>query len=629
MDLIRKTAGKLQAVKEKVMGGHTSEVFDPYKAQIMALESLVRPLKAHFNQYAESMTTMSAASVKMADKVQVFYRKSPNRQASVNSFCDGQFTIENVASEVFKNQFAWEVLKKFDAWEDDIAKVKQQVEYAEQLQGKVDHLFAKVESLKDKGKEAWEEQEATLKVQTATLAKLKTKLDEDVKVLIDDRFQRFDGLFVTIMECQMDFYKKASETTETFRDKVENYRKRFPRRVAPGSGMTQGNPASANNSNETPDSSNGHAKPTAQAQAQAQAHSDSSDDEDHDRHVDMSQAESQAKTTKPQQARVSSDDDDEDDYVQGEQMTIRNAPSQSKVAPSPSAVAPAPAAPAAMDILGFDFSNVAPAAQAAPNLSLMQVSQADPLDFFAAGAAAAPAPSKKDTRSAVGDDPMGDIFGAVPKAPAKLEKQNSGGLSFFDPYAKGKADAAKKVETKGRNQQQHQSPKLQQPPSKVKEDIDPSIYSLDGPQAADDGEQDLLSFGAVTQGGGGGANEQLDELRRRQSAEERLQQEKKVARDDLKDILDKWEMTPSKERKDIRSLLSNLDSVLWPVAKAKWKKVSLADMLDDKKVKLTYYKAVKVVHPDRLPTDADAADRVSSERVFNALNQAFKKANIS
>ena len=62
-----------------------------------------------------------------------------------------------------------------------------------------------------------------------------------------------------------------------------------------------------------------------------------------------------------------------------------------------------------------------------------------------------------------------------------------------------------------------------------------------------------------------------------------------------------------------------MDKVLWPGAK--WKTVNLGDLLDDKKVKLSFHKASRVVHPDKTMS-LGPTERFIAKRIFDALSQA-------
>jgi hypothetical protein len=73
------------------------------------------------------------------------------------------------------------------------------------------------------------------------------------------------------------------------------------------------------------------------------------------------------------------------------------------------------------------------------------------------------------------------------------------------------------------------------------------------------------------------------------------------------------------QKKQLRALLANLHTILWEGSG--WKPISLADVLDDGKVKKVYFKASRVVHPDKTG-HLDAEKRFVAKRVFDSLTQA-------
>ncbi|ANB13840.1 Swa2p [Sugiyamaella lignohabitans] len=79
---------------------------------------------------------------------------------------------------------------------------------------------------------------------------------------------------------------------------------------------------------------------------------------------------------------------------------------------------------------------------------------------------------------------------------------------------------------------------------------------------------------------------------------------------------------------NLRALLGSLDNILWP--ESGWKKVSLAELVIPKKVKLVYMKAVARTHPDKVSSTATTEQKMIAEGVFITLNKAwdqFKVAN--
>jgi hypothetical protein len=75
-----------------------------------------------------------------------------------------------------------------------------------------------------------------------------------------------------------------------------------------------------------------------------------------------------------------------------------------------------------------------------------------------------------------------------------------------------------------------------------------------------------------------------------------------------------------KERNNVRSLLSTMHTVLWEGNR--WKECGLGDVIEPKKVKLQYRKAMLVVHPDRC-SNLSVEVRFIAKRIFEAINEAY------
>ncbi len=110
----------------------------------------------------------------------------------------------------------------------------------------------------------------------------------------------------------------------------------------------------------------------------------------------------------------------------------------------------------------------------------------------------------------------------------------------------------------------------------------------------------------------------LNEIREREAAKKKSEDEEDLVRQRLEPKIKAWSEEHGK-KKQLRALLASLDTILWPGAK--WKTVNLGDLLDDKKVKLNFHKASRVVHPDKT-MNLNAEERFLAKRIFDALSQA-------
>jgi len=124
-------------------------------------------------------------------------------------------------------------------------------------------------------------------------------------------------------------------------------------------------------------------------------------------------------------------------------------------------------------------------------------------------------------------------------------------------------------------------------------------------------------------------NERMNDMKESQAKavnEIRAREQKKKVEENAEDEVRKrlepkikvWSEEHGK-KKQLRALLASLHTILWPGAN--WKQMGLGDLLDDSKVKRAFFKASRVVHPDKT-TDLDAEKRFLAKRIFDALSQA-------
>ena len=110
----------------------------------------------------------------------------------------------------------------------------------------------------------------------------------------------------------------------------------------------------------------------------------------------------------------------------------------------------------------------------------------------------------------------------------------------------------------------------------------------------------------------------VEEIRQREAQKKVAEAEEDAVRKRLEPKIKAWSEEHGK-KKQLRALIGTLHTILWP--DAKWKPVSLGDILDDSKCKKFYHKASRVVHPDKTG-DLDAEKRFLAKRIFDALSQA-------
>ncbi|KAK9250075.1 hypothetical protein V1507DRAFT_477159 [Lipomyces tetrasporus] len=117
----------------------------------------------------------------------------------------------------------------------------------------------------------------------------------------------------------------------------------------------------------------------------------------------------------------------------------------------------------------------------------------------------------------------------------------------------------------------------------------------------------------------------LKRLQKMNDEAEAQDAEKFALHDTVEQKLAAWR---SGKEDNIRALIGSLDTILWP--EARWTKVSMADLVIPKKVKINYMKAVAKTHPDKVAASSTTEQKMIAQGVFVSLNRAwdeFKKLN--
>jgi hypothetical protein len=110
----------------------------------------------------------------------------------------------------------------------------------------------------------------------------------------------------------------------------------------------------------------------------------------------------------------------------------------------------------------------------------------------------------------------------------------------------------------------------------------------------------------------------VTQIREREEEKKKAEAEEDLVRQRLEPKIKAWSEEHGK-KKQLRALLASLHTILWP--EANWKTVNLGDLLDDRKCKLSFHKASRVVHPDKT-MKLPAEQRFLAKRIFDALSQA-------
>eukprot|EP00916_Digyalum_oweni_P021487 GHVL01035681.1.p1 GENE.GHVL01035681.1~~GHVL01035681.1.p1 ORF type:complete len:357 (+),score=131.51 GHVL01035681.1:139-1209(+) len=178
------------------------------------------------------------------------------------------------------------------------------------------------------------------------------------------------------------------------------------------------------------------------------------------------------------------------------------------------------------------------------------------------------------------------------------------------------------------------------PPLKNKPQLKTNIkFEIkEAPKPRTNTDEDLLDFGNISETSEIGNISETSETAKREEltrirVSDRLKEDK-ISRDQaakqltakmeigdkLKDELDKWCLTKDYKYKDVRILLSTINTVLW--YNTDWINISIGELLSNNAiVKRTWRKAVLYTHPDK-HQNSNLEEQYRADRIFQALNEA-------
>ncbi|PGH09419.1 hypothetical protein AJ80_07694 [Polytolypa hystricis UAMH7299] len=116
------------------------------------------------------------------------------------------------------------------------------------------------------------------------------------------------------------------------------------------------------------------------------------------------------------------------------------------------------------------------------------------------------------------------------------------------------------------------------------------------------------------------SNDAVNRLRAANEAADRADNEKFALSDAVDARLTAWK---GGKQDNLRALLASLDKVLWP--EARWKKISMAELVLPNKVKIQYMKGIAKVHPDKISVNETTEHKMIAGAVFSTLNEAWDK----
>ncbi|KAG5360283.1 UBA domain-containing protein 7 [Yarrowia sp. B02] len=115
-----------------------------------------------------------------------------------------------------------------------------------------------------------------------------------------------------------------------------------------------------------------------------------------------------------------------------------------------------------------------------------------------------------------------------------------------------------------------------------------------------------------------GKYENLDRVRASHAKTAKEEAEKAALGDVVAVKIETWR---AGNEDNLRALLATLDTVLWP--EVGWKKITVADLVVNKKVKINYMKAVAKTHPDKISAETSTEKKMIANGVFITLNKAW------
>jgi hypothetical protein len=598
------------------------------KEKITQLDNIIGVLKKNFHKYSTALTQLTQTATLVGNDVQQFYTRSKTRQASIQKFVEVQSKVDQVATDVFRDQFHRDILATFDKWQRQVQGLWGNMKLAEELHASLYKQDAKLKALKDNpqgGKGSRQkggapsdgpslaDLENEFAFTKARLDTLKTKLETEVNQAVENRFTVFDNILVRLMECQVDFFAGSSTALVELKPNVDNYRKRFPKGSIPesltGDGDSAETSAEVKSEEKPPEKPKQPAavkKPVARKES-AVSEEDEEEEEEEEEDEEESPAPVKQATVKsnaaPKPAAAGVD-------LLGDLMGAGPAPAAKSAPPSQGKAAAAPASSEGSLFEAFGSAPAAGSSKATPQTKPKAAPAASPDDFLeglmgsAAPAPAAAAEAKKATKAPKKTD------SAKPKA-----KPAEAAAPAPAPAAASKAPATK--------------PKAVAPvPAAAPEkrgwtDSDGHEIEKDEGPAEDDEEKKVTVKVVVSEERkeeiAQAAQAAVESFQAAKDAEEQMNQEKRRLRLALEEKLNNWEFK-SGIRKNIRTLLTTVHTVMWEGSGVD--PIPLQAVMNDPGLKKAHRQVVMKCHPDRAKGNAE--QEVIAERVFNALNTQYE-----
>lgn len=657
------------------------DTLETCKKHLTMLVKSIDHVEQKFEKYASSMVQCADAGRLVGNDVVNFYKRASDRHKQAQICNQIESHLQSLSMSIWKEDFnEYEsVAANFSEWKYEVNELRDKLKQAEQLRKKAFHRKENIGALEGKGGKV--SMSNVFSTETDNIGKIKQEKEmysqeiQDYKIqrsqiqkstqkFLNERFEKFDKIFMRFMELQIIFFSRANTICKKFKPTLEAHRRKFPPSRSAG---------------------------------------------------DLGDPEEETET----ESEYSSDEDDEDVEEEGT-MTMKNPPKQEikkssvKESPAPSEEKVekkkrAKSAPEQDNFLGFDFSqkqtqkkkSATPVNQT-PN-AVKTTENNDPFGLFSApiskndptkNAFAAPTTSNSNRPSSSISDfedfssdftfPSAPTTEKVSSSPSKQKKSSllldndDEAFSFFtgpsmnsrttsqpqqptakrspmsssDPFAMFSSStlihpkpAAKPPSsnnsTKSNSSSEKKKKKKKTKKRKESVTFDP-LSSNFGPTPK---EKEEAEGGLQRKGEDGRFFHEempddpalvaeikkaqkiaLDEIHRLQDLEGIEHGKRAIAQEQVKNIVDKWEFDSGGDRKNLRALLSTVHIVL-DYSEGKWEKLELTDLVSHRDVKKAYRQSMRIVHPDATGL-LNYQQQAKAERVFRALTETwdeFKK----
>ncbi|KAI9023651.1 hypothetical protein CLU79DRAFT_747527 [Phycomyces nitens] len=115
-----------------------------------------------------------------------------------------------------------------------------------------------------------------------------------------------------------------------------------------------------------------------------------------------------------------------------------------------------------------------------------------------------------------------------------------------------------------------------------------------------------------------GDSKAVADMRARAAQQEADDAERLEKTDEVNEKILGWK---AGKEQNLRALLATIDTLLWPGAQ--WKGAQMSELINPKKCKMIYLRAISKVHPDKLPSTVTIEQRMLASAIFSTLNEAW------